>query len=183
MKSTGITTIIDLRTKEEKEKKPSGLAGQEDFDYYDIQVVEGSRIPESVEAVPDSYYKIAHATGIAEVFKTIAMAKSGVMIICSAGKDRTGVVAALILWLCGIRKSDIVYDYLRTKENYKTRFKDIHEKLPDLDMNIVIPNENNMYKLFEMLEEKYGSATEYFEAIGIEDELQEKIKVKLVLNR
>lgn len=34
LKSSGITTIIDLRTKEEKEKKPSGLAGIEGFDLF-----------------------------------------------------------------------------------------------------------------------------------------------------
>lgn len=179
LKSSGITTIIDLRTKEEKEKKPSGLADIEGFDYYDIPIIEGSEIPESVEAVPGSYYKIAHASNISEVYKTIALAKYGVMFNCSAGKDRTGVIAALILWLCGIRKSDIVYDYLRTKENYKSRFVTIHESLPDLDMNIVIPNENNMYRLLEMLEDKYGNASKYFEAIGVEQNLQEMIIQKI----
>lgn len=37
-----------------KRKKPHGLANMEDFDYYDIPIIEGSEIPESIEAVPDS---------------------------------------------------------------------------------------------------------------------------------
>ena len=179
LKNTGITTIIDTRSPDEKEKKPHGLANVEGFDYYDIPIPEGSGVPESVEAVPDSYYKIAHSANIAEVFKTMAMAKYGVMFNCSAGKDRSGVISAMILWLCGIRKSDIVYDYMRTKENDKERFELIHKNFPDLDMNIVIPNENNMYKLFEMLEEKYHTAARYFETIGVERNLQEMIIQKL----
>ena len=179
LKNTGITTIIDTRFIDEKERKPHGLAEVEGFDYYDIPILEGSGVPESVEAVPDSYFKIAHSANISEVFRTIATAKYGVMFNCSAGKDRSGVISALILWLCGIRKSDIVYDYMRTKENNKSRFELIHENYPDLDMNIVIPNENYMLKLFDMLEDRYGSAEEYFEEIGVGIDLLKKIKDKL----
>ena len=179
LKSNGITTIIDTRSAEEKEKKPHGLAGLEGFDYHDLPITEGSGLPESVEAVPDSYYKIAHSANISKIFKAMATAKYGVMFNCTAGKDRTGVISALILWLCGIRKSDIVYDYMRTKENSKPRFELIQKNFPDIDMNIVIPNENNMLRLFEMLEEKYGTVKEYFLAIGIDRDLQDKIREKL----
>ncbi|WP_051209308.1 tyrosine-protein phosphatase [Butyrivibrio sp. WCD3002] len=181
LKSNGITTIIDTRSSGEKEKKPHGLTGLDGFDYYDIPIPEGSGIPESVEAVPDSYYKIAHSAKIAEVFKTIAAAKYGVMFNCTAGKDRTGVVSAMILWLCGIRKSDIIYDYMRTKENNIPRFELIHKNFPELDMNIVIPNENNMIRLFEMLEDRYGTPEKYFESIGVSADIQNRIKEKLCI--
>ena len=179
LKSTGITTIIDTRSSEEKEKKPHGLADLEGFDYFDIPIPEGSGVPESVESVPESYYKIAHSANITEIFKTIANAKYGVMFNCTAGKDRTGVISALILWLCGIRKSDIVYDYMRTKENNKPRFELIHQNFPELDMNIVIPNKNNMIKFMEMIEDNYGTVEKYFESIDISQEEQRVIKERL----
>jgi len=179
LKNNGITTIIDTRSLDEKEKKPHGLAGVDGFEYYDIPIPEGSGIPESVEAVPESYYKIAHSENISKVFETIADAEGGVMFNCSAGKDRTGVNSALILWLCGVRKSDIIYDYMRTKENNKERFELIHKNFPDLDMNIVIPNENNMISFMEMIEESHGTIEGYFSAIGIGSDEQEKIKEKL----
>ena len=179
LKNTGITTIIDTRSVDEKAKKPHGLAGVEGFEYYDIPIPEGSGVPDSASAVPDSYYKIAHSENISKVFKTIADAKWGVMFNCSAGKDRTGVNSALLLWLCGIRKSDIVYDYMRTKENNKERFELIHQNFPELDMNIVIPNENNMISFMKMIEESYGTVESYFKAIGISSDEQEKIKAKL----
>ena len=179
LKNTGITTLIDTRSREEKEERPHGLAGMEGFNYCDIPIVEGSGIPESVEAVPESYFRIAHSPNTGELFRTIANAHYGVMFNCHAGKDRTGVNSALILWLCGIRKSDIVFDYMRTKENEQPRFEIIHEKNPDIDMNIVIPNENNMIRFFELMEDKYGTANKYFEAIGIGADLQKKIIEKL----
>ncbi|WP_242838266.1 tyrosine-protein phosphatase [Butyrivibrio proteoclasticus] len=179
LKNTGITTIIDTRSVDEKEKKPHGLAKVEGFEYYDIPIPEGSGVPDSVEAVPDSYIQIAHSENISKVFKTIANAEGGVMFNCSAGKDRTGVNSALILWLCGVRKSDIVYDYMRTKKNNKERFELIHQNFPELDMNIVIPNENNMISFMKMIEESYDTVENYFSAIGISRDEQKKITAKL----
>lgn len=179
LKNTATTTIIDTRSSEEKERKPHGLANVEGFKYYDIPINEGSGLPESVEAVPDSYYKIAHATNIGDVFRTIANAESAVMFNCTAGKDRTGVISALILWLCGVRKSDIVYDYMRTKENDKQRFELIHQNFPELNMNIVIPNENNMTKFMEMIEDGHGSVQNYFSSIGITAEIKQRLCEKL----
>ena len=179
LKSSGITTIIDIRTSWEKERKPHGLANAEGFDYYDFSVLEGCGIPESVEAVPGSYYGIAHAPAITEIFRAIAAAKGGVMFGCTAGKDRTGVVSALLLRLCGVRKGDIVYDYMRTKENSRPLFERIHGKFPDLDMNIVIPNETNITRFLEMIEESYSTVEDYFSAIGIGSDMQEKLKEKL----
>ena len=101
------------------------------------------------------------------------------MFNCSAGKDRSGVVAALLLWLCGVRKSDIVYDYMRTKENDRERFELIHKNFPDLDMNIVIPNENNMYRFMELIEANHGTVQDYFSSIGIITDIQQKIIEKL----
>ena len=179
LKNSAITTIIDTRSSAEKARKPHGLSHMEGFEYYDIPIEEGSGVPESVDAVPDSYYKIAHAAHIGDVFKAIADAKSAVMFNCTAGKDRTGVISALILWLCGIRKSDIVYDYMRTKENNKERFEQIQQNFPDLDMNIVIPNENNMIRFMEMIEANHGSVQGYFSSIGITTENQNRLCEKL----
>lgn len=136
-------------------------------------------VPESVEAVPDSYYQIAHAANIHEVFMTMANAESAVMFNCTAGKDRSGVISALLLWLCGVRKSDIVYDYMRTKENNKKRFEQIRQNFPDLDMNIVIPNENNMITFMKMIEDKHGSVHDYFTSIGITPDIRQRIKEKI----
>ena len=69
---------------------------------------------------------------------------------------------------------------MRTKENNKERFELIRKNFPDLDMNIVIPNENNMIKFMEMIEEKYTTIENYFSAIGIDSKLQEKLREKLV---
>jgi len=41
-----------------------------------------------------------------------------VLIHCSGGKDRTGVSCALILWMLGVSRADIVSDYLHSQQLY-----------------------------------------------------------------
>ena len=42
---------------------------------------------------------------------TAALDDGAVLFHCTAGKDRTGVLAAAVLWLCGAAREDIVADY------------------------------------------------------------------------
>lgn len=180
LKENGILTIIDLRGERDVQRKPSGFADREDFVYINIPIEEGSGIPESVDAVSGSYLAIAESKNMAQVFRTIASASGGVMFNCTAGKDRTGVVSAVILGLCGVSEQDIVSDYLITKESSKERFEMIHANFPEIDMNIVIPQERYMLGFLELLKAKYGSIRKYLTAIGITDEEKERIVSKLL---
>ena len=121
LKSNGITTIIDMRGAKDVLKKPSGFCGREGFTYYNFPIDEGSGIPASVDEVPESYMRIASAKSISDVFLCIANADSGVMINCTAGKDRTGVVSAILLLHAGVSDRDITENYVLTKKYGKER--------------------------------------------------------------
>lgn len=101
------------------------------------------------------------------------------MVNCQAGKDRTGVVSALLLMLCGVSEDDLLYDYLLTKECSGERFRKIHQNFPELDMNIVIPHEKNMRRFLELFRERYQDIRRYFAEIGISDEERVRIRQKL----
>lgn len=181
LQSIDVTTVIDTRTVPETvQKRPHGLRDVEGFRYFNFPIEEGASIPESVEAVPSSYMKIAHSKNIGSIFRCIAEAPGGVIENCSAGKDRTGVISALLLWLCGVRKQDIVYDYMRTKENNRERFKLIQYNNPDVDMNIVIPRESFLTDFMDMIISEHGTVEGYFESVGIGPELQERLKRKML---
>jgi protein-tyrosine phosphatase len=58
-----------------------------------------------------------HTPDYASVFESlIRHAGSGFLVHCTAGKDRTGVAAALILSALGVRREDVVADYLHTND-------------------------------------------------------------------
>lgn len=139
----------------------------------------GSGIPESVEAVPHSYMEIAADAHMPQVFRLIASAEGGAMVNCQAGKDRTGVVSALLLMLCGVSEDDIVYDYMLTRECSGERFRKIHQNFPELDMNIVIPNERNMRRFLELFRERFQDIRHYFAEIGLSEKERERLCQKL----
>lgn len=179
LKKNGITTMIDLRLETEAEKSPNGFSGIDGFTYFNFPNVEGSYLPESVDEIPHSYRVIAESGSMTKVMRVIADAPAGVMINCTAGKDRTGTTSAVLLWLCGVSPEDIIYDYMITKVTNEERFRRVKENFPNIDINIVIPNENNMREFLRIMAEKYGTAKNYFSSIGITEEEQEKIRAKM----
>ncbi|MDR1939778.1 MAG: tyrosine-protein phosphatase [Clostridiales bacterium] len=51
-----------------------------------------------------------------EFFEMIRAGKTPILFHCTAGKDRTGVAAALLLTLLGASRDDVIGDYLKTKK-------------------------------------------------------------------
>ncbi len=94
-----VTTAVDLRTGEEASRRPNAFEKADGIVCFSCPISEGSGIPASPEAVPASYLAIAGSRGAAEAFGRIADAPEGVIFFCSAGKDRTGVLSAILLML------------------------------------------------------------------------------------
>ncbi|SCY71757.1 tyrosine-protein phosphatase [Butyrivibrio sp. INlla14] len=178
--SKGITTIIDMRGEADIKTKPSGFARQTGFTYINIPIEEGSSVPESVEAVPKSYMKIATSPNIRKVFEMIGNAPAGVMYNCAAGKDRTGVVTAILLMLCGVGEEEIVSDYMLTKECNRERFEMLRVNHPEIDLNIVIPRESYIIDFMKLFKEKFSDADGYFRETGVSDETKNRILKKMM---
>lgn len=176
----GITTIIDLRSEEEANTKPSAFANDNLFNYYHFSIVEGMMPPHSLAEVPTSYMKIAQADSMKDVFKTIAHAPNGVLYHCTAGKDRTGVVSAILLSLAGVSDEDIVYDYAISRELNKVRLEAFLKEHPKIDREIVLANEKSMFSFLEMMREKYNTVEQYLLNLGIDDEDIQRLKEKLI---
>lgn len=182
LKVHGITTIIDMRGQNDVDRKPSGFVGKEDFAYFNYQINQGSGVSESMKAVPKGYMDIASAPEMPDVFRCIANAKSNVMFNCTAGKDRTGVVSAILLCHAGVSDKDIIENYVLTKEYGRERLELVHKNFPELDMNVVIPCEMFMEEFLRMFREKYGDTEIYFKTIGLNDEEILLIREKLCKN-
>ena len=180
LKERGITTIIDLRGDKDIARKPSGFADVSGFTYVNCPIVEGSGVPESVEAVPVSYLAIAQAENMPKVFRTIAEAKTGVMFNCTAGKDRTGVVSAILLLHAGVSDADIIENYVLTREYGKERLALVHKNFPEVDMNIVTPREWFMEEFLRLFRAKFGTTDNYFTELGLSTCEIEAIRQKLV---
>lgn len=78
------------------------------------------------------------------ILDTILNAKTNVMFFCTAGKDRTGVVSALLLKRLGASEDIIIDDYMKSKDNLKKMLNAYVKDHPETDIDIIIPREENI---------------------------------------
>ena len=145
-----ITTVVDLRERKEYEKRPCRLEAEEGFTCYHLPVTGGGDTPDSPESVATAYLQMIDGQ-MGKIISTIMNAKSNVLYFCSAGKDRTGVVSAIILKKLGYSDQAILDDYMETKDNLMGFLKAYVEKHPEVDLRTIVPNEENIKKVLEFV--------------------------------
>ena len=147
----GITTLIDLRSAEEVLRKPCPLAADARFTYHHIPITGGNAMPDSPADVPRSYLRMIDGQ-MAQILDIIRSADSGVMYFCTAGKDRTGVVSALLQREAGLTKEAIAADYALSGENLQELFTAFHARHPEINVEIYTPKPQYMVQFLDMLE-------------------------------
>ena len=100
---------------------------------------------------------------------------------CSAGKDRTGVIACMLLDLAGCHEYDIVKDYSESYENNMAMIKQLEEMMPSEDEKFLGSDPRVMMKFIAYLRENYGSTKGYLLNIGFSDEEIEEIKENFII--
>jgi protein tyrosine/serine phosphatase len=110
MRSYGVSRIIDLRWAWEAAKYPSPLAADERY-----RLVPACFDPTGEEDIPSDSYRLmvdASRDRLAAALAAIAEAPPGAVVLhCHAGRDRTGLVVALVLRLAGASADSIAADY------------------------------------------------------------------------
>lgn len=147
----GVTTLIDLRSDAEVQRRPCPLAEDCRFTYRHMPVTGGNAMPASVEDVPRSYLRMLDEQ-MTRILNTIKEAEGGVLYFCAAGKDRTGVVSALLQREAGLSREEIIADYVQSGENLREMFAGFLATHPDIDVAIYTPAPQYMEQFLGMLE-------------------------------
>lgn len=141
-----ISTLVDLRSTQELEGKPCPLQNVAGFTYYHLPVTGGGDTPKSREHLHEVYQGMVDEQ-MDTILETILNATSNVMYFCTAGKDRTGVVSALLLKRLGASEDVIVDDYMKSKENLLDMLTAYVKNHQEVDIDIIIPQEENIRKV------------------------------------
>ncbi|HEX4579183.1 MAG TPA: tyrosine-protein phosphatase [Candidatus Dormibacteraeota bacterium] len=111
----GVRTVVDLRTVSERENLPSPLVGAGEVrDHHAPIFNDGDDFPRDLATAAQVYcwWLRERGTGVAAALTAIADAESTpILVHCHAGKDRTGVIIALVLRLAGVTVDAIADDY------------------------------------------------------------------------
>lgn len=120
LRALGIATVVDLRSSHEVELEGRGPLAAPPARYHHHPFFDGER--RGAAATPQGdlaelYFQMLRfaAKPIARALETLAASETPSVFHCAAGKDRTGVLAAVLLSSLGVADEDVVEDYARTQ--------------------------------------------------------------------
>jgi hypothetical protein len=193
----GIRRIVDLRLASELEEDAPGdvpvevvhVSFLEDLPL-DRQIEIFQRwvdAPDDVTATRDGYLEMLdmYRPNVAAAVSAVAGApEGGVLIHCMGGKDRTGLVAALLLRLAGVPVADIAADYGLSSENIKPLWQQWvddagDENEQELRRRLSASPADAMTQVLETLEREHGSVEAYLLDAGLSPEDVESARRRL----
>jgi protein-tyrosine phosphatase len=192
----GIHTVIDLRMDEEREGDPPAGAP---IDLLHISLFDDDKaVFEKVDAAAEAARDVASATrevyllflehfkaNVATAIRAIANApEGGVVVHCMGGKDRTGLVTALLLALAGVDDEQIAADYALSEERLRTRHElwfaeaetDAERKRLE---RIAQTPAASIVGVLQELERRYGSVEGYLRIAGVSDDDLARARARL----
>ena len=195
----GVRTVLDLRGDHEREEDPPRDLPVEvlHVPFMEANEQEWNEIAEELEAVAKQP-RVADATrdayliflerfrpNVGAAVKAVAHAPEGGLVIhCVGGKDRTGLLTALLLYLAGVPVEEIARDYAVSEERLRPR----HDKWLEaaesdaererLERITQCPPEA-IVEVFAELKRRYGSVEGYLRAAGLTDEEMELARRQL----
>jgi protein-tyrosine phosphatase len=136
-----------------------------------------ARVPDDAGATSAFYLELLERRRVrfAEAVSAVAEAPpGGVLVHCTAGKDRTGLVAALLLRLAGVGRTEIGADYALSERNLEpatavwlAEAADEEQRARRLRMSVTPAAA--MVRTLEELESRHGSVDEYLRAAGVSE--------------
>jgi len=204
-----IGTIVDFRTDTERATAPNRLPDRT-FDTEHLSVLEGAvtgmaapdkMSPDAVRAalheVPtlgDLYIRMLQhaAASFARVARLVADPadhdQAGVLVHCTAGKDRTGVATALLLDVVGADRDAIVADYTLSEQNLAGEWAERMLQgitrmgvpmLPQIVALVTATPPDAMHAMLAWLDDQGGTAA-YLRSGGLADEELGRLRERLV---
>lgn len=183
----GVKTVVDLRWSEEIALNPSPIAKQDTHIRY-IHVSLLASTPAQWRELSKSCEKemwkcvvLEQARSeLKEVLKVISSAPAGPLLFhCVAGKDRTGIIAALMLTLAEVKPESIASDYAESTQMlgdaYLQRYKDADPH--DVLENVRCPEEG-VHNMLAYLKSQ-GGIREYFKKIGLNEMEIARLRARL----
>lgn len=174
-----ITTVIDLRSDGEHDREVSALEGIPGFLFHRYNLLGDRPWDDAPERIAEAYLDMTKTEAMANVMRVIAEAPAGVLFHCRAGKDRTSVVAAVLLMLAGVSRSDIMADYILSTAYLRTAWLHRDIKFPLKDF---MPQLEYIDDFMAAFEEMYGTARSYLEGTGLTagqvDNIHRRLTVK-----
>jgi protein-tyrosine phosphatase len=188
----GIRTVVDLRRRSEIEVDPNPFRTHEAITYHHLPLesaVAFALMPRvETGELADQLIVDLSRRNVARVFQTMANApEGGIIFHCAAGKDRTGIVAALLLSLVGATVDAIVEDYVLSDVGlgrfHAQWLADAHPLDRDRVRGLIVCRPERPAALLEHVARRYGGVERYLLGAGVEPTEIERLRARLLAER
>jgi protein tyrosine/serine phosphatase len=190
----GVRTVLDLRTPMELER---GRFTHDSIGYHHLPIFEETWSRESLDENTDPVTFLADryidmlATGRDAIARALHIlgdeASLPLVFHCAAGKDRTGVVAAIVLSVLGVSDDDIATDYSlsrlgmpRFKEWIIATYPEAADAMSDQPAAFLAAPVEAMHLFLERVRSGYGSMHDYVADLGVTDETLDAVRANLL---
>ena len=186
MREFGVRTVIDLRWPEEMEARPSHFATG--VRYVNIPVDRPREI-DLYEALTTGTMRevvgsiAAPGSGVRDAIMTIAEAEPAVLVHCTAGLDRTGLIVALTLAAIDVQEDEIVADYCLSDAELEPEYRRLLSTEPDRYPSLpdrIRRREEMMRGLLTAVRGDYGNAASFLTAVGVSGMIVERLREALI---
>jgi protein-tyrosine phosphatase len=189
LKDYGVRTVIDLRSREECAILPDPFLEDAGVHYLNIPLIT-ENVADVTKTItgkaPQDFLKsfyielIEHGQGvIKQILTEIASHGDGCLLFhCAAGKDRTGIVAMLLLGLAGVGAPDIVSNYEVTYTCLRQDSK-FFEAAGPIPIEVCMSKPEYIEHVMAHIQGRYGGIPEYLERIGLPHETAETIRRRM----
>jgi protein-tyrosine phosphatase len=193
----GLRTVCDFRGNRERERAPSRLHGLDWVELHPLPIeptVGGSLtdILATREATGEDVLSLLRRAYLAYVFDCghryaalfdllLQRQRLPLLFHCSAGKDRTGFAAAILLTALGVAWESVVEDYLATRRLWRSDPELAHELPPAVADKLLGVHPELLQAAFDAIRGEYGGTEAYFERVlGLDAGNRERLRELLL---
>lgn len=192
----GLQTVIDLRTRGEIERHGRFPVDHLPVRWHHLPVLQGMWSEQELVAsdgpvafLRDRYLDMVVEGGPAIARSVELVADAGpVLFHCAAGKDRTGVVAAVVLGLLEVPAEDIAADYHLSAAAMESFLDWLRQRFPDaLDAMVDQPREyleapaEAMFEFLDEVHRRHGSVLGLAEHLGVGPAVVDRLRDALLV--
>jgi len=187
MRAYGVGTVIDLRSESEVLTSPSPFADGAVARYVHRALIDDKNMNNIGDSknMLERYLFIVNTRPDAfrDVFTALAEAEGTVIFHCFAGKDRTGLVAAMLLALAGVAPDDIAVDYgdsdVQLARQYEIWINEAEPEKRDAFREELRCPPERILGVLDHLDAVWGGVDEYLEASGVSPTDIDRLRTKL----
>lgn len=188
LRTHGVRSIVDLRRQKELDEQPNPFASVSGIAYVNAPITDDA-VEERLRTLADGGERyVAMVDGGVHRFgaalTALAHAQAPTVFHCFSGRDRTGIVAGLLLRLVGVPDEAILADYALTDERLSPRYETWRTGWDDAQRErfarTLAERTRPLAVVLDHVDRRYGGVTGLLRAAGVAEPAIARLRAKLL---